>query len=181
MEKTKIFFDAEFTGLHQNTTLISIGFVSECGKTFYAEFKDFDKHQVNDWIEENVIKKLQVNTEKIGGKMENLDGENWSYYGKTSDIVMALKFWLKQFESIEIWSDCLAYDWVLFNELFGGALKIPKNIYYIPFDISTLFKVNGIDPDVSREGFSGLAGSQKHNALWDAMVIKACYEKLSKK
>jgi DNA polymerase III epsilon subunit-like protein len=36
MKKTKIFFDTEFTGLHQKTTLISIGLVSECGKTFYA-------------------------------------------------------------------------------------------------------------------------------------------------
>jgi hypothetical protein len=38
MSKTKIFFDTEFTGLHQGTTLISIGLISECGKTFYAEF-----------------------------------------------------------------------------------------------------------------------------------------------
>jgi len=41
--KTKIFFDTEFTGLHQNTTLISIGLISECGKTFYAELTDYDK------------------------------------------------------------------------------------------------------------------------------------------
>jgi len=26
----KIFFDIEFTGLHRNTTLISIGLISEC-------------------------------------------------------------------------------------------------------------------------------------------------------
>jgi hypothetical protein len=41
MSKTKIFFDTEFTGLHQGTTLISIGLISECGKTFYAEFTDY--------------------------------------------------------------------------------------------------------------------------------------------
>jgi len=35
MKKTKIFFDTEFTGLHQNT-------ISECVKTFYAEFKAFN-------------------------------------------------------------------------------------------------------------------------------------------
>ena len=28
----KIFFDAGFTGLHQNTTLISLGLVTETGK-----------------------------------------------------------------------------------------------------------------------------------------------------
>ena len=36
----KIFFDTEFTGLHKNTTLISIGLVAENGKKFYAEFND---------------------------------------------------------------------------------------------------------------------------------------------
>jgi hypothetical protein len=53
----KIFFDTEFTGLHKNTTLISIGLVAETGESFYAEFTDYDKSQVNDWIKENVISK----------------------------------------------------------------------------------------------------------------------------
>ena len=35
MERTKIFLDTEFTGLHKNTTLISIGLVSECWGAFY--------------------------------------------------------------------------------------------------------------------------------------------------
>lgn len=33
----RIFFDTKFTGLHQNTTLISIGLVSDEGERFYAE------------------------------------------------------------------------------------------------------------------------------------------------
>ncbi len=31
-----IFFDTEFTGLHRNTTLISIGLITETGEGFYA-------------------------------------------------------------------------------------------------------------------------------------------------
>jgi hypothetical protein len=90
--------------------------------------------------------------------------------------------WLGQFEYVEIWSDCLSYDWVLFCELFGGAMKVPDFIYYIPFDICTLFHSKGIDPDVSREDFAGASGAidkQKHNALWDAWIIKGCYDKLN--
>jgi hypothetical protein len=70
---------------------------------------------------------------------------------------------------------------VLFCDLFGKAFDIPKNIYHIPFDLATLFKVNGIDPDISRKEFSGIDQYftyREHNALWDARVIKACYEKL---
>ena len=47
MQKTKIFFDTEFTGLHQNTTLISIGLIAETGQTFYAELTDYDRCQVD--------------------------------------------------------------------------------------------------------------------------------------
>lgn len=50
---TKVFFDTEFTGLHQNTTLISIGLISDCGKSFYAELNEFDIAQLNDWLNEN--------------------------------------------------------------------------------------------------------------------------------
>jgi hypothetical protein len=55
---TKVFFDTEFTGLHQGTTLISIGLVAETGETFYAELSDYDQTQVDDWLRENVISKL---------------------------------------------------------------------------------------------------------------------------
>ncbi len=59
---TKIFFDTEFTGLHKNTTLISIGCVADSGETFYAELTDYDKSQLNDWIKENVISGLSLQT-----------------------------------------------------------------------------------------------------------------------
>ena len=63
---TKIFFDTEFTGLHQNTTLISIGLISECGKTFYSEFTDYDKSQLDDWLQENVINNLIIQDTESG-------------------------------------------------------------------------------------------------------------------
>ena len=89
-----------------------------------------------------------------------------------------LSKWLLKFPSVKMWSDCLAYDWVLFNELFGGAFSIPKSVYYIPFDICTMFKIKGIDPDINREQFAEISGGVKHNALWDARVIMACYDKM---
>jgi hypothetical protein len=170
----KIFFDTEFTGLHQNTTLISIGMVSENGKTFYAELEGYDKKQVDEWIQSNVINNL---ARSLGELYYMADSTS---YGKSDVVARDLKKWLSQFEQVEMWSDCLSYDWVLFNQLFGHAFNIPKNVYYIPFDICTMFKVRGIDPDVNREEFSGLEAGKdrKHNALWDAQVIKACYEKL---
>jgi len=78
-----------------------------------------------------------------------------------------------------MWSDCLSYDWVLFNQIFGNAFNIPKNVYHIPFDICTLFYAKGIDADISREAFAEIPEvSQKHNALWNAKVIRQCFKKL---
>ncbi|MBC8461474.1 MAG: 3'-5' exoribonuclease [Deltaproteobacteria bacterium] len=173
---TKIFFDTEFTGLHQNTTLISLGLVAETEETFYAEFTDYDQSQVDGWIRDNVIANLTL--DKVG----SIYGSQMTGKGPSNFIMKRLGDWLEQFEQIEMWGDCLAWDWVLFCELFGGAFNIPKNIYYIPFDISTLFKMKGIDPDVAREKFAKpeWEGMEwKHNALWDALVIKACYERLN--
>lgn len=160
----KIFFDTEFTGLHKDTTLISIGLVDEKGYTFYAELTDYDKSQCDDWINENVI--------------ANLTGERSL---TKPELKLALTDWLSSHGTVEIWSDCLAYDWILFNDIFGGAFDIPKCVYYIPFDICTLMKIKGVDPDINREEFAELESKeQKHNALWDAKVIKACYDKLMK-
>lgn len=178
---TKVFFDTEFTGLHQKTTLISIGLISDCGKTFYAELTDYDQSQVDDWIRENVISKLTLENYDIDKDYEPY-ANNVIIKGNTESIEQALSHWLSNFEKVEIWSDCLSYDWVLFNQIFGHAFNIPKNVYYIPFDICTLFKLKGIDPDISREEFASIWKESviefKHNALWDAKVIKMCYDKL---
>ena len=56
----KTFLDMKFTGLHQNTTLISIGMISEFGDTFNMELNVYDKSQVDEWIQENVIENLYL-------------------------------------------------------------------------------------------------------------------------
>ena len=60
MAKTKIFLDAEFTGLHKLTTLISIALVAENGKAFYAEFTDYDEMQVDEFVQTQILNKLQL-------------------------------------------------------------------------------------------------------------------------
>jgi hypothetical protein len=173
----KVFFDTEFTGLHQGTTLVSIGLIAETGETFYAELTDYDESQVDNWIRENVISKLYLT-----GSHPHLISAI-AIKGDKNVVGAELERWLDQFDKVEMWSDCLSYDWVLFCQLWGHAFGIPKNIYYIPFDICTLFKREGIDPDISREEFTGtmtnvIAINNKHNALYDAQVIKMCYDKL---
>lgn len=170
----KIFMDTEFTGLQQNTTLISLGLISEDGKEFYAEFTDYNETQIDDWLQKNVIDNLCIPNDI---ELQTID----TFKGDSNYIKEKLESWLSQFESVEVWSDCLTYDWMLFNNIFGHAFNIPKNVLYIPFDICTMMKLKGIDPDISREEFiENSVEGKKHNALYDAKVIKGCHEKLEK-
>lgn len=105
-----------------------------------------------------------------------------SVRGDASLVADHLADWLNSFdEPLQMWGDCLAYDWVLFLNLWGGAGGEPKCVYYIPFDICTLLEMCNLDPDVNREEFAyeGREGeTKKHNALSDAIIIKACYSML---
>ena len=184
-ENVKLFFDTEFTGLHQKTTLISIGIISEKGdKIFHAEFNDYDNTQINDWLKNNVLAKLVISKRKgqpLVNVIKTADKEITEVYGNKNQIKKELIKWLKSFNNtVEFWSDCLSYDWVLFCNLFGNAFSVPKDVYYIPFDICTLFKLKNIDPDINREIFAEmpLLKNNTHNALTDAIIIRACYEKL---
>jgi 3'-5' exoribonuclease-like protein len=182
-----IFFDLEFTGLHQKTTLVSLGCISEDGREFYAEATDYDRSQVSPWIRENVIENLIFKSDKVTDKpiYNNInDGKLITIYSDREHIAGLFREWISQFGPVEFWGDCLAYDWVVFCELFevineDTAERLPRNIFYIPFDICTLMKVKGIDPDISREIFSG-RNLSRHNALDDARIIRACYERLVK-
>jgi len=198
-DKLKVYFDAEFTGLHKDTTLISIGLVSENGRYFYAEFNDYDKYQCDDWIKENVLNNLIYDDNFP--ETNNMNNRRMLVYGSKEYIGHALKEWLKLLsednnKQIQMYCDCYAYDWMLFNDLIcenGKALNLPDYIYYIPMDLSTALQLNGYDPDITREEFirSQLKlleflfplindhGPAKHNSLWDAYICKECFTKLS--
>ena len=89
----KIFFDTEFTGLHKGTTLISIGLIDEKGRTFYAEFSDYDDAQINSWIKENVISNLKWSK---SGPIENFTNNdiygNVEAYGTKQYVGKCLEY-----------------------------------------------------------------------------------------
>ena len=156
----RIFFDTEFTGLHQNTTLISIGCIDENGRTFYAESTDYDRSQVDDWIQKNVISNLTPEKAIIG----NLEL-----------IKNKITEWLSKYDHCEMWSDCLSYDWMLFNQLFGHAFNIPENVGYIPFDICVRFKILNINCLVSISRFEVDSSSNRISTSLKSALINAIF------
>src|SRR5688500_1063681 len=122
MKRIKLFLDAEFTGLHKQTTLVSLALVSEFDDEFYAEFSDFSVQQVDGWIKENVIQNLLYNeaSERTYNAVVRQPGR-LHMVGLSRNVVSELlnffRYTLERYpgySGFEIWSDCLAYDWVLF-------------------------------------------------------------------
>lgn len=188
----KIFFDTEFTGLHKDTTLISIGMVDEVGRCFYGEFTDYDVSQVSDWIRENVLSHLML---KDSGMMERLknafkDGgyDITMVRGGRAVVLSVLRHWLDKYDEIQFVSDVCHYDFVLLIDLFGTAFDLPKNVcpscHDINQDIASYYGVSeytafGINRDeIVDEPFLSEFVS-KHNSLYDALVIRLVYSKVN--
>lgn len=184
----KLFFDTEFTGLHKNTTLVSIGIVAENGKRFYAEFSDCDESQCDDWIKENVLKHTILGGNETLAARLGEDSNTTVVLGSKADIRCEFCEWLKQFDEVQFVSDVCHYDMVLLIDIFGGAFDLPKNVSAVCYDINQdIARHYGISDreafDKSREDIvSELCGQQiegeKHNALYDAEVIKAIYSEI---
>lgn len=183
----KLFFDTEFTGLHKNTTLISIGIVAKNGKRFYAEFSDYDESQCDNWIRENVLKHtILAGNDTLAARLGE-DSNTTVILGSKTDIRYELGEWLKQFNTVQFVSDVSHYDFVLLVDIFGGAFDLPENVSAACHDINQdIARHYGITErksfDKSREEIvSELCGQQiegeKHNALYDAEIIKTiCLE-----
>lgn len=177
----KIFFDTEFTGLHKNTTLISIGLIDENDRSFYAEFTDYNLDQCDSWIKDNVINNL-IFKHRSNFWIDEI-GEETICKGNKEFIREKLKNWLSYYDDIELVSDCCHYDMVLLIDLFNSALSTP----FVPIchdineDIANhyTYTCNNVNEafDINRESLlnTQISGN-KHNALYDAKVIKTLYK-----
>ena len=191
----KLFFDTEFTGLHKNTTLISLGIIAENEECFYATFTDYDKSQVNDWIQENVLDKLELSADILS---------KYNVYeitGNKEEVKEALLDWIGTLDDtyFELVSDVCHYDMMLFIDIFGTAFDLPEyispacydinqDIYYVSSSMQEAFDRNREEVclELSEHSYDEIyygvrelleiGENSKHNCLWDAIVIKTIYE-----
>lgn len=173
--------------MHKNTTLVSIGLISEDRRTFYAELTDYDEKQCDDWIKKNVLENLYT---RYPGNVDEAPFIPNLHVGNKQDVSKALSIWLKQFDEVEFVSDVCHYDMVVLIDLFGDAFDLPKNVCATCYDINQdIAKVYGISQreafDKSREEIlyskykENSVSGDKHNSLYDAKVIRELYQILN--
>lgn len=125
----KLFFSLTKTGEHRNTTPITIGIVSECGKfSFYGEFTDFDRGDNMALVQETILPLL---------KFTKLDDENVEHSGQSTNMTVSgnrqyisakLQEWIHTIYSedlVDFWGDSLTYDWLILSELLDSRPSKP--------------------------------------------------------
>ena len=178
-----VFFDTEFTGLQKNTTLISIGLVSEYGDELYLELNDYDRDMCDEWITTNVLN----NTISEGDKdvLSIVSNEqDYHFCENKEEAKQILESWFKQFNEVQLVSDCCHYDMVLLIDIFGTAFDLPSNVSPVCYDINQdIAAYEGCSCkesfNIGRESFIKSYGNpivgDKHNSLYDARVIKEIF------
>lgn len=148
-----VFFDTEFTGLHQDARLISIGLVAEDGeRTFYAELSDtYQIKDCSDFTRSGVLPLLEGGAVRL--TMREL-GER-------------LLSWLEALgEPVTLACDSLAWDWPWIQKIFGDLNAWPARLARKPLPL-TINYLNDYDKFVEaiEETFKDL---RRHHALDDA-------------
>jgi hypothetical protein len=152
----KYFLDTEFmeSGHMLPITLLSVGIVAEDGREFYAVNKDADQTLANDWVKANVLPYLG-------------DANKLSHVGIGHAIVEFIGD-----DKPEFWGYYADYDWVVFAQLFGAMIDLPKGWPMYCRDIKQLCDELG-NPELPKQD------TQEHNALADARWNKVAHEFLA--
>lgn len=150
----KFFLDTEFieAGPTRPMQLVSIGLVAEDGEEWYAEVNDVDWSYADDWMRMHV--QAQLNTRGMT-RVEIRDGVR-DYIGDRTP---------------EFWGYRCAYDWVVFCQLWGTLMDLPRYWPDSCHDLWQWAEWRGLTIP-NRTG-------RQHQALDDARWIKRVYEELS--
>lgn len=150
----RFFIDTEFieSGPHHPIDLLSIGIVAEDGRKLYLENDEADREKASDWVKENVIPKLTgpaVSLSTIRDMV--LDFCDPDDFGKP-----------------EFWGYYADYDWVVFCQIFGRMVDLPKGFPMFCNDLKQLCIELG-NPKLPKNE------TGNHNALQDAIWNAGIY------
>jgi 3' exoribonuclease, RNase T-like len=167
----KYWFDTEFIEDGRTIDLISLGIVAEDGREYYAISNEFNPNNASEWVKQNVLIHLphrwfpewQSRMNIRRGVAEFL-GAVFPNDGIASGFVLP-----DGSEKPEVWAYYADYDWVVFCQLFGTMMDLPKGFPMYCRDIKQ---------ECDRLGNPKLPQQQEreHNALADARWNKKAWE-----
>jgi hypothetical protein len=150
------FLDTEFNEhADGRIEMISIALVNDLGRSICFTSSEFDlaAAKAKPWLVENVLKQLPP-------------AEVWK---TRAEIVAEIKKFIGNDRKPSIWAWFASYDWVIFCQLFGGMMAIPKGWPQYVMDLKQEHALAG-KPPLPRQ----MEG--EHDALEDAKWNKVVHE-----
>lgn len=153
----RYFLDTEFSerGPDHAIELISVGLVTEGDLHYYGVSSGFYTPTCNNWVKENVLPNLSIE--------QGVIVERKSLKTIRADILAFIGS-----DKPEFWGYYSAYDWVVFCQIFGTMMDLPKGWPMYCRDLKQECDRLGNPrlPDV---------GKNEHNALADARWNRSTY------
>jgi len=148
------FLDTEFNDNGKTIELISIALVSEDRNYYAVASEGWSDESCSQWVKDHVLIHLPPANDMIG-----------SMAWKTRDQIANDVVRLIGNETPEIYGYYSAYDWVVFCQLFGPMVSLPRNFPRHCVDLRQRMKERGVS---SRDLPIGFRASRPHDALKDA-------------
>lgn len=149
----RFFFDTEFMDHGDRVELISIGVVGH-GREYHAVNMHANLARANGWVRENVIRHLP---------------EDDALWKAPEQIRDDLANFLNVGAPAELWAYYSAFDWVLFCQLFGGMMSLPKYVCGFCSDLKQYAVMLG-NPLLPVQ--TGRAHDALEDARWNAQVYE---------
>lgn len=151
----RYYLDTEFIerGRKYPIELISIGIVAEDGREFYAISNEFDSTDIDPWIQMNVLITLETDIERIS----------------CHEIATRVLQFIGDASKPEFWAYYADYDWVVFCQLFGRMVDLPKHFPMYCNDLKQLY-------NLIPEAKFPMQRGKPHNALDDARWDKLAHD-----
>jgi len=163
----KYFLDTEFEESDGTIMPISLGMVDLHGRSLYIQF-DFDRERAhyNKWVRENVLPQLDDDVPRISIREARKHIMNFMGLPKSG---------AESKGKTEIWAYYAATDWVLFYQLWGTLMDLPKGMPRNCMCLRQWYQQLGFPKDHRPKKPEGA-----HNALVDAQWNLKFYQELYK-
>ena len=145
----KVFFDTEFIEDGVTIDLISIGLVTEDGRTFTVASTEADLSRATSWVRAHVLPLLPPKGDPA-----------WMSRIEIHDALIAFI----GTDTPEFWGYCADYDWVALCQLFGRMLDLPRGWPKYAHDLRQAADEHGL----TRADYPVQDPASAHDALADA-------------
>lgn len=185
-------FYAEFIDfdISQCSEWVKENIVKNLVLTFPTKNADIEitKNTIQEWEEEGYkLSKSPFRSSGYVGFCTSITKDSITeVVGDKEWIANELKDWLEQFGFVNFISDLCHYDFVFLIDLFGSEWDLPFKVssicHDINYDIANYYRISEEDASNRNRGLLlfDISGAEisgkKHNALYDAKVIKKIYE-----